>query len=397
MTLPLAGCRVLDLGIITAGAATSALLADLGADVIKVESPTYRDPFRGWATSQRGERKPATTPFFAWTNRNKRGISLDLKRGVGRQAFLQLVAKSNIVVENFSRGVLERLGLDYDHLRTVNPNVILASISSAGETGPDAGFVSYGTTLEALGGLAWLSGYADGEPAVSGRDLNYPDQVVAIFAAGMIATAWRTRLAGGGGAHLDLSQRELTSFLCGEAIAAGVAGQASPRVGNSQEPHVAQECFRGADGSWVAVTVDAESLSKLKQAIGWTDGETPRALMDRLAQWCGGHSVAEATRLLAALGIAAAPVQNGQEVLNDEGRSWRFALDRAPDGTLLKGFPFQLRQTPMAIHRHAPAIGADTDEILRSICGLSAAEIAALKREGVIESAEEATRESSKA
>ena len=155
---PLAGCRVLDLGIITAGAATSAVLADFGAEVIKVESPTYRDPFRRWLSDRPIDADPNLSPFFRATNRGKLGLSLDLKQPLGRDAFLQLVRESDIVVENFRRGVLQKLGLDFETLRAANPRIILASISSQGEDGPEAGYVSYGSTLEAVAGLATTTG-----------------------------------------------------------------------------------------------------------------------------------------------------------------------------------------------------------------------------------------------
>ena len=170
----LTDCRVLDLGIITAGATTSAILADLGADVIKIESPTYRDPFRKWDGEQLDGGHPDLPPFFRMTNRGKRNLGLDLKSAEGREVFLDLVRSCDVVVENFSRGVLDRLGLGYEALKAANPDIILASISSQGEDGPDAAYVSFGSTLEAMSGLAALTGYADGPPVVSGKDLNYP-------------------------------------------------------------------------------------------------------------------------------------------------------------------------------------------------------------------------------
>jgi len=118
---PLAGCRVLDLGIITAGAATAAVLADFGAEVIKVESPSYRDPFRRWLSNRPDDAVEDLPPFFRATNRGKAGLSVDLKHPRGREVFLRLVARSDIVVENFRRGVLAKLQLDYATLRATNP------------------------------------------------------------------------------------------------------------------------------------------------------------------------------------------------------------------------------------------------------------------------------------
>ncbi len=253
-------CRVLDLGIITAGAATSAVLADLGAEVIKIESATYKDPFREWT----GELLPGDLPdlpiYFRMTNRGKLNAGIDLKNQQGREVFLRLVERSDVVVENFRRGVLARLGLDYGALQAANPDIILASISSQGEDGPDANYISFGSTLEAMAGLAATTGYAEGPPIVSGIGFNYPDQVVAIFAAGMIATAWYARESGGG-VHLDLSQRELTSFMSGEAFLAPRG-----RVGNAQPGIPIQECFLSRDGRWIAVTVEQRNLAWLRRS-----------------------------------------------------------------------------------------------------------------------------------
>jgi crotonobetainyl-CoA:carnitine CoA-transferase CaiB-like acyl-CoA transferase len=379
-SLPLDGCRVLDLGIITAGAATSALLADLGAEVIKVESPTYRDPFRVW--TEPGAPADRMPPFFRATNRNKAGISIDLKHSEGREAFLRLVRHSDVVVENFRRGVLGRFGLGYDALSAANPDIVLASISSQGETGPDAGYVSYGSTLEAVSGLAWAGGYPDGGPVVSGRDLNYPDQVVAIFAAGMIATAWRACRAGAGGTHLDLSQRELTSFLLGEAF---VSPEDAVRQGNAQPPHRLQDCFRDAAGRWVAVTVDDRDLTALDRLLALPAGSGEAARRAALAAWIAGRDGAAVVGDLAALSIAAAPVLGGRDLAGQEGRQWSMAMTHAADGAWLKGFPFQLEAAPLSVRRDAPAIGADTARVLMEVAGYSAAEVAALAADGVIE------------
>jgi crotonobetainyl-CoA:carnitine CoA-transferase CaiB-like acyl-CoA transferase len=382
-------CRVLDLGIITAGAATSALLADLGAEVIKIESPTYRDPFRSWTNTipLPGEQNDLP-PFFRMTNRSKLSASIDLKNPAGREAFLRLVAKSDVVVENFRRGVLPRLGLGFADLKTANPNIILASISSQGEDGPDAGYASFGSTLEAMAGMAWLTGYRDGPPVVSGIEINYPDQVVAIFAASMITTAWLARRNGTGGTHLDLSQRELTSFLCGEAFLVRSDDQA--RLGNSQPGIPVQDCFRSKDGIWVAVTVEADRLSALNAMLPADANQQDRLVA--LVNWIGSETAATCIAKLKERGIAAAPVLDGIGVLKQEGRAWTSAMQRMPGGDLVKGFPFQNDSVPCALGPAAQTLGTHTVDILKRIGGYSDDGIRQLLAAGAVEIAKAAEK-----
>ncbi len=371
---PLAGCRVLDLGIITAGAATSALLADFGAEVIKIEAPSYRDPFRRWLSDRPADADPTLSPFFRATNRGKLGLSLDLKHPLGRAAFLRLAGNSHVVVENFRRGVLPKMGLDFPALTAANPAIVLASISSQGEDGPDAGYVSYGSTLEAVAGLAWSTGYAGGPPTLSGVDLNYPDQIVALFAASMILTAWADRERRDGGVHLDLSQRELTSFLIGETFVAAGAGLEIAREGNAQAPYALQDCFAARDGRWIAVSVPAGAVAALDAAgIG----------LDALPGWIARHDSAHVLDRLQALNIPAEPALNGREVM--AAGVWTQALVRTPAGHLAKGFPLQFAGEPLTITREAPGIGADSEEVLRRVGGMTDQEIGALYDAGVIE------------
>ena len=377
MSRPLQGCRVLDLGIITAGAATSALLADLGAEVIKVESPGYRDPFRKWI----GPRADAgeDSPFFRFTNRGKQGVSIDLKRPEGRDVFLRLVERSDIVVENFRRGVMAQLGVDYPVLRRARPEIILASLSSHGESGPDKDRVSFGTTLEAMAGLAWETGYAGDVPVVTGRDLNYPDQVVALFAAGMVLTAWLARQRGNGGVHLDLSQRELTSFLLGERFVQRGAGE---RAGNADDLYALQECFVGRDGRWLALSVSQYRRERLAALVG---GAVTQTLDERVAQWVGARDRDDAVSSLCDSGLACAPVLDASEAMAQRGTLWRHALVSLSDGSLAKGFPFQFDEQPMRLQGDAPTIGRDTAEVLQRVAGYSADEVEILARQGVIE------------
>ncbi|WP_054312762.1 CoA transferase [Mesorhizobium sp. 1M-11] len=378
----LKGCRVLDLGIITAGAATSAILADLGAEVIKIESPTYRDPFRLWPSGE-SKADDDMPPLFRATNRNKLAISIDLKQPAGREVMLRLVASSDVVVENFRRGVLPKLGLSFEVLRAANDRIILASVSSQGETGPDASHVSYGSTLEAVAGFAWSTGYQDDAPVISGRDVNYPDQVAAIFAASMITTALRSVQKGGPAVHLDLSQRDLTSFLIGETFVAASMGEKIRRGGNAQEPFLLQDCFKAADGIWVAASVRETDLEALSTLLG-RNIQDDAALRDALAAHITAQESELAARTLQQIGLAAAPVQDGAGILKLEDESWSHAI-QCFDGKRVKGFPFQIDEQPLSIERPAPGIGADTATILSEIAGYSDDEIASLAKAGVIE------------
>ena len=360
---PLHGVRVLDLGMITAGASTSALLADLGADVMKVESGGAIDLFRTWDGRTPGVDWWNRSRFFRFTNRNKRGLGIDLKSEAGRALFLQLVAKADVVLENFRRGVLERLGLSFADLLAANPRIILASITSQGEIGPDRASPSYGSTLDATSGLASLSGAADGMPAISGIALNYPDQIVSIFAAGVVVTAVLETRRTGRGVQLDIPQRELASFLIGERILA----DDETRLGNGDDTGAVQECVRSADGIWLVLRTE--------------DGDNDN-LPEPLEAWAGVRKAQEVIARLAERGIRATPVADGHAMYNAVVAAPGMAFTRDQGGEWAKGFPFQFTANPLAVSRRAPALGEHTAEILREILGLSDCEISALETNG---------------
>lgn len=380
VTRALEGVRVVDFGQLTAGANTSAMLADLGADVIKVESAGYMDLFR--AVGQR-DSAPGwwnRSPQFRFTNRNKRGVAIDMKAPAGRKLILDLIAGADVVVENFRRGVLERAGLDYAALAKVNPRIVLASISSQGETGPNRMHGSFGSTLDATGGIAALTGYEDGKPAISGMDVNYPDQVVSLFAAGIVIAAIREAKATGRGAHLDISQREVTSFLIGEQILAAAADPASRaprRQGNAEAGVALQDCFRGSDGRWVALTLaDDADLARCAAAIG---GVADRAA---LVSWCAGRPARVAADALAAAGLAAAAVLDGMDLLREAALSG-YTMLNAANGDLVKGMPYCFGGKPLAIRAPAPDLGQHTEAVLREILGLDDASLSELAALGV--------------
>lgn len=359
---PLAGVRVLDLGIITAGAGTGALLADLGADVVKIESARYPDPFRQWAGASGQD-----SPLFKFNNRNKRGAALDLKTPGGRDGFLALAARADVVLENFRRGVMERLGLGYDVLSRARGALVLASVSGQGSVGPGHDGVSFGSTLEAVSGIAALTGTERGGPLVSGRNLNHPDQLICLFAAALAVIALVDARASGRGRHLDVSQRDTASYtvagrIAEAALPANHARHPPPGLMGNAAPGEALSLIAAtADGGWVAAT--ARTAAEVAAVAGRL-GVSIEALPARLADECLGRARDEAVAWARALGLAAAPVLGGAEMFRHPWVQAGPAFARSPTGALVKGFPFRRRGAPMAIHREAPGVGANTDEVL---------------------------------
>ncbi len=337
LPLPLAGVRVIDLGWITAGASSSTILLDLGADVIKVEGPGALDPFRTWEGADPRSDWWNHSRHFVFTNRGKQSLCLDLKDPRGRRVLLRLLESADVLVENFRRGVMASLDLDLAMLRRCFPRLVIASISSQGETGPDREMVSYGSTLEAMSGLAALTGAGEA-PVISGRHLNYPDQVVCLFASGAIIAALVERDRSGEGAHLDLSQRELTSFLLGEELIAAAAGAPSPRHNNT-DPAEPGERLIAEDDGW---------------RVKWPEGT--------------------------------APVRDGASLCAAEEFRRGTAVLRTPDGSPAKGIPFRLATRPLSLGDTCHKLGADNRAVLASV-GFSHSEIDALEEAGVVATA----------
>ena len=363
MNGPLAGVRVLDFGLLTAGANTSAMLADLGADVLKIELGAYLDPFRVVGKTDDDEGWWNRSPQFRFTNRNKRGLALNLKDPEGQRIIRELAAHCDVVVENFRRGVLDRAGLGYEALKAINPRIVFAAISSQGDTGPERMNVSFGSTLDATSGIASLTGYEGEEPRISGMDVNYPDQIVSLFATGIVITAVMEARRSGKGAFLDFSQREVASFTLGEEILAASADpshQLAPR-GNTEAGVPQQDAYRCKDGRWIAVTSTATPSSP--PIAPPRTATTPWRRCWRAAS--RPRRATTAADLLRTRALA------GVTLVRDE------------HGGLVKGLPYRLDGKGITIERAAPDLGQHTDAVLRELLGYGDAELLALKKSGV--------------
>jgi crotonobetainyl-CoA:carnitine CoA-transferase CaiB-like acyl-CoA transferase len=399
--------RIADLTIITAGASATQILGDLGADVIKVEAARYPDPFRHWGaglTQPTGLERPwdASPPFNA-VNRNKRGISLDLKHPLGREAFLRLVAISDVVAENFRRGVMERLGLGYETLRQVRPDLVMVSFSSQGDSGPESGYSSFGSTLDALSGLMSITGYGPDAPVLSSNDVNYPDQVVSMFGAGMILVGLRRRLTGQG-VYIDCSQRELVTSMMGEVVLDyTVNGRVRQPAANRDASIVPHGCYccRGED-EWVAIVVESDpQWAALSGAIGRPELASDEryatlparwrhaAEIDRLlGEWAAGLDKRTAMERLQRAGVPAGAVLNGRDLMEDphlQARGfYREVVHPVGGPQRQRTWPFRLSEGPADIRAPAPCLGEHSREILGGLLGYSDEEIERLEAAGVV-------------
>jgi crotonobetainyl-CoA:carnitine CoA-transferase CaiB-like acyl-CoA transferase len=403
----LEGIRILDLTIIAAGAGATMLLADMGAEVIKVESTAYIDTFRNsqiWPNNDPGEHPWNRAAPFNTMNRNKYSVTLDLKTERGKELFLELAKTSDIVAENFRVGVMDGFGLGYEAIKAVKPDIIMISVASQGIFGPESRYGSFGSTLDALAGLAAVTGYEGGPPAWSGPTVNYPDQLACTLAAGAALVGLHHRLRTGKGCYVDFSQRESITSLIGETLLDySISGREPVRRGNADAYMVPHGCYPcTGDDEWVTIAVSNEDeWQRFCRAIDrpellddprfavYPDRYRNQADLDGIiTEWTIALEPYEAFRILAEAGVPAGPVVGGKEVLEDaqlQARGFFQDVPQTEAGTFpIKTRPMKFSKTDGTIHMPAPLLGEHNDYILGEILGLSAAEIADLEREGII-------------
>ena len=405
--LPLEGIRILDLGMFWAGPYTGGILADMGAEVIKVESCRRPDPLRIQARGlypqgDPGERSWNRSGMINDRNRNKYGITLDLSLPQGRDVFRRLVTISDVVVENFSRRVVRNLGLEYAKVREVNPNIILLSLASQGSNGPERDNVSFGPTLEQIGGLAALTGYTD--EMSSFASYAYPDALAGMLGAGLVIAALRSRRRTGHGMHIDLSQRELTTCIIGETLMDyAMNGRTHQAIGNRHPSAAPCGCYpcRGED-EWVSIVVASdEEWVRLCQVMGEPELGADKRFADVIArlknqdeldsivgEWTRKQGHHEIMNSLQEVGIAAGAVLTVAEIVNDVhlGQREFFPLQTHPEaGTFLcKGKPLRFSGTPLRNEMPAPCLGEHNSFVYGTLLGMTQDEINDLERAGVI-------------
>jgi crotonobetainyl-CoA:carnitine CoA-transferase CaiB-like acyl-CoA transferase len=402
----LSGLRVADLSIVTAGAGATQVLADFGADVVKIEGVDRPDLYRGGIQGfGRGEADLAFPPFRT-ANRNKRGLAVDLKQPEGLEVVQHLVATSDVVVENFRRGVVERLGLGFRDLVALKSDVVLVSISSQGATGPDSKFSSFGTTLDALGGVMSITGYDESTPTWSSGRINYPDQTANSFAPALILAGVLASRRDGRPRWVDFSQRELVTTLLGhEILRASLTGvDPVPRANNGDGLHEWLTRCSGKD-HWVAISVRAEEeLVTISTVAG---GEIPEDVIDSAGRaasvrsmveaWSSNRTREEVSDALQRAGVAAVPVNSGEELLDDpylrEHNWWQPVHNINGTVEQERGWVVQFEEGgPARVERRAPQVGEHTFEVLREL-GYDDNKIESLCSRGVVSAPPAATKE----
>ncbi len=411
--LPLAGLRVLDLSMWFAGPMCTRLLGDMGAEVIKIESVGHVDPWRGPVDPERARvqfpARPVTdrpydvSPGFNLENRNKYGMTLDLKQPEAKEIFKQLVKISDVVVENYSPRVMPKLGLSYEELREVNPHIIMMSLPALGSTGPDRDYLAFGQTIDCMSGMAYLTGYLGEEPMLE-SGLSYGDPLSGMNAAFGVVSAVLYRRRTGKGLHVELSQVEgLISFNADAVLDYTMNGRIRGRIGNrdrTMAPHGVYRC-RGLD-KWVAIAVPSDAAWQgLSRALGdpaWTRENRFNDVLGRYAHqdeldrllenWTLQHTHYEVMEKLQAAGVPAGPVLDSQELLDDAHLNARGYFETVPHqvaGAFREIGPFALfSQTPLHIRRPAPCFGEHNRYVLGELLGMSADEIAGLAAKNII-------------
>jgi benzylsuccinate CoA-transferase BbsF subunit len=398
--LPLDNYRVVDFGWVAAAPLLGALLADAGAEVIKVESQARWDTSR--FTPDNRSRNPNKDPWFHCLNRGKLGITLDLSKSKAIELIRELVIRSDIVIENFSPGVMQRLGLDYKSLMELKPEIIMISMSSCGQYGPFSSITTYGPSLNGLAGVDSMVGYSN--EAVLGMQQPFADFNAAIHGLFAVLVALRQRQETGEGDYIDLAQLE--SLICpiGEAIMEyTMNGRVLGTLGNSHRtmaPHNNYPC-KGED-KWVSIAVNTQKeWYNFCQALGnpaWCSDERfadsyrrlkNRSELDRLiSQWTREHTDYEVTEILQQAGVAAIPCMDIEERYFDphfeERELFLNLLDIEKDTFVLTNVPYRMSRTPGKIQRTAPMIGQHNSHVFGNILGLSQGEIARLEEERVI-------------
>lgn len=397
---PLAGLRVIELSTVIAGPFAASLLADFGADVIKVSLPASagEDPLRTMPPHKDG--KPL---IWKVTNRNKRSVTLDLRKPAGRDLFLRLLGSAAVLIENFRPGTLDRWGLDKKTLWDARPGLTILRVTGFGQDGPYRNHPGFARLFEAYGGLTYITGEADGPPLHPGYPIG--DPIGGAFGAlGVVAALYhRAQHPDAPGQEIDLSLTEaMLKILEVLAIKADQIGETHERIGNENAFVAPAGVFRAADGHWVTVTCASQSIfERFCTLIGRPEMirdarfannalrmEHRHELNAILGGWVAERPVRDVVATLMEAGVSAAPVYDARQILADPHFAARAAVtsveDRDFGAVKMPGLVPRFSHTPGEIRSSGPEPGAHNDEVYRDLLGLTPDELEQLRAEGVV-------------
>ena len=410
--MPLKNYRVLDLSRIWAGPYCTKLFADMGAEIIKMESLSVYDSHRGPVNPARGiaaypDAEPGEEPWnrngwFNCLHMSKYGVTLELTKPEGRRVFEQLVSISDVVIENFRQGSLERLGYSYQELRSHRPDLIYVSMPAFGNTGPWKGYLGYGIGQEQLSGMAHMTGYRGEGPMKSG--INHGDPITGSHAAGVLMAALRNRRKTGKGMFIDVSQQESSVALMGpEVLAYQMTGKEPERLGNRSRWYAPANSYPCAgEDRWVtiAATNDKQwrNLVQAMDAPGMAEDprfitadkrqENHDDLDAAISEWTVVREASDITQRLQNAGVPSGPVLRGPDLLEDphyKDRSTFVTVDHSQVGPKqYPGIPWKMSGTPGRVRWPSPTLGQHNRDIYGELLGLTGAEIDLLDQTGII-------------
>ncbi len=405
--LPLDGIRVLDFSQVYAGPTCTRMLADLGADVIKVEGLTRMDITRNFVMPENSSEDDYWNKagYFLLRNGGKRSLTLDLSEengGTGADIVKRLVAECDIIAESFTPRVMDKFGLGYDSLTKIKPDIIMISLSGYGQDGPWRDFSGYGMGLEPAAGLSSITGYAGGDPLRTG--ISFTDPYSGIVGAGAVLSALHYRRRTGKGQYIDLSEQEAAMPVVGYALMDYAMNNREPRrIGNRSHWYAPQGCYpcSGTD-NWLVLTVaDDDEWRAFCEATGnpeWASDERFADLASRrehhdaldelIAGWTREQDQYEAMHLLQKAGVTAAAVLNPKQALLDPHLRERGFFDRVETEQGPRPVPHQVGAKFSAFEMRsaqpAPKLGEHNREVLQGLLGMSEEELSGLEESKVI-------------
>ena len=398
-TGPLKGIKVFDLTRVLAGPTCVQMLADLGADVIKIEKPGSGDDTRGFAPPFMPGTKESA--YFVGVNRNKRSVTLDIAKLEGQQIAFDLIAQSDILVENFKVGALAKYGLGYQQLHERFPGLIYCSIKGFGQTGPYAPRPGYDSLVQAMGGVMSLTGEPDGQPQKVGIPL--ADLFAGLYGCIGILAALRHREATGQGQQIDIGMLDThVAWLANQGMNYLATGENPPRLGNQHPNIVPYQVFPTADGFMVLSIGNDPTFKRfcdgfgLRHLLGDERFATNAArvqnrklVTDTLSPVLKTRTTAEWVDELQALKIGCGPINTLREVFADPQVQARGVVVQMPHAASAHGVqvianPVRLSETPADYRMPPPVLGEHTEEVLRERLGLDEARVAKLREEGVV-------------